>query len=142
MDAATAFVLDGSLTLVWGFADEHDAYAADILDRMPDLQAYVPSLWPLEVANALLVGERRGRTTQADTAQFLAILDAFPITVDDETVARAWVETMHLARAHNLSSYDASYLELAMRLGLPLATLDGKLKNAATAVGILLFVGP
>ncbi len=139
MDATNAFVLDGSVTMVWGFADENDSYAAAILDQMPDLQAYVPNLWPLEVANALLVGERRNRTTPADTTHFLAILGTFPITVDDETVNRAWVETMHLARAHNLSSYDASYLELAMRLGLPLATLDGKLKTAAKALGVLLF---
>ncbi len=139
MDATNAFVLDGSVTLVWGFTDENDDYAAAILDKMPDLQAYVPNLWPLEVANALLVGERRGRTTPADSAHFLAILGTFPIAVDDETVARAWVETMHLARAHRLSSYDASYLELAMRLGLPLATLDDKLKTAAKAVGVLLY---
>jgi predicted nucleic acid-binding protein len=91
------------------------------------------------VANALLVGERRGRITPADTAHCLAILGTFPIIVDHETVARAWVETMHLARAHKLSSYDVSYLELAMRLGLPLATLDDKLKAAAKAVGVVLF---
>ncbi len=140
MDATNAFVLDGSVTLVWGFADEDDDYAAAILDRMPDLQAHVPGLWPLEVANALLVGERRGRTTPAQAAHFLALLGTFPIAVDDQTVARAWVETMHLARTHNLSAYDASYLELAMRFGLPLATLDGKLKAAATAVGVSPFV--
>jgi predicted nucleic acid-binding protein len=140
MDATDAFVLDGSVTLAWGFTDKGDGYATAILDKMPDLQAYVSGLWPLEVANALLVGERHGRTTPADAARFLAILGTFPITADSETVARAWVETMHLARAHNLSTYDAAYLELAMRLGLPLATLDGKLKAAATAVGITLFV--
>jgi len=140
MDATTSFILDGSVTLVWGFADENDSYATAILDKMSDLQAFVPNLWRLEVANALLVGERRGRTTPADTAHFLAILGTFPITIDDETVARAWVETMHLARAHKLSAYDASYLELAMRLGLPIATLDEKLKTAATAVGVSLFV--
>ncbi len=136
MDATGGFVLDGSVTLVWVFADEGDDYAAAILDKMPDLQAHVPALWALEVANALLVGERRGRTTPAMSAHFLALLGTFPITVDDETVARAWFETMHLARAHKLSAYDASYLELAMRLGLPLATLDGKLNAAATAVGV------
>ncbi|MGO9464305.1 MAG: type II toxin-antitoxin system VapC family toxin, partial [Isosphaeraceae bacterium] len=104
-----------------------------------DLQAHVPSLWPLEVANALLVGERRGRITSAETARFVAILGAFPITVDDQTVAHAWTDTMHLARAHNLSSYDAAYLELAIRFGLPLAALDGRLKAAAGAVGVPLF---
>ena len=139
MDANDAFVLDGSITMVWGFEDEADDYAEAILGRMPDLQAHVPSLWPLEVANALLVGERRKRITPAESARFLALLEAFPITVDDETVAHAWADTMHLARAHNLSSYDASYLELAIRLGLPLAAQDGKLKKAAQAVGVPFF---
>jgi len=141
MDARNNFVLDGSVTMVWGFEDEVDDYAEAILERMPDLQAHVPSLWPLEVANALLVGERRRRITSAETARFLAILGAFPITVDEQTVAHAWTDTMHLARAHNLSSYDAAYLELAIRLGLPLAALDGKLKTAAGAMGVPLFEG-
>jgi len=127
------------VTLVWGFEDGADAYATAILERMPELQAHVPPLWPLEVANALLVGERRRRITPAETARFLAILATFPITVDDETVAHAWLDTMHLARAQNLSSYDAAYLELALRRGLPLAALDGKLKTAAQAVGVPLF---
>jgi predicted nucleic acid-binding protein len=142
MDAANAFVLDGSVTMVWGFDDEADAYAEAILDEMPVLQAYVPSLWPLEVANVLIVGERRNRITPADSSRFLAILSAFPITVDDQTVTRAWSDTIHLARAHNLSAYDASYLELAIRLGLPLACLDGRLKTAATAAGVALFTPP
>ena len=141
MDATNNFVLDGSVTMVWGFEDEADEYAEAILERMPDLQAHVPSLWPLEVANALLVGERRRRITPAETARFIAILGAFPITVDDQTVGHAWADTMHLARAHNLSSYDAAYLELAIRLGLPLAALDGKLKTAAGAMGVPLFEG-
>ncbi len=141
MDATKNFVLDGSVTMVWGFEDEADEYAEAILERMPDLQAHVPSLWPLEVANALLVGEHRRRITSAETARFIAILGAFPITVDDQTVAHAWAHTMHLARAHNLSSYDAAYLELAVRLGLPLAALDGKLKTAAGAMGVPLFEG-
>ena len=129
------------MTLVWGFEDGADAYATAILERMPELQAHVPPLWPLEVANALLVGERR-RITPAETARFLAILATFPITVDDETVAHAWLDTVHLARAQNLSSYDAAYLELALRRGLPLAALDGKLKTAAQAVGVPLFEMP
>jgi predicted nucleic acid-binding protein len=139
MDAANAFVLDGSVTMVWGFDDEADSYAEAILDKMPELQAHVPSLWPLEVANVLIVGERRNRVTAADAARFLAILSAFPIAVDDQTVAHAWSDTMHLARAHNLSAYDAAYLELAIRVGLPLAALDGRLKTAAQAMGVPLF---
>jgi len=139
MDATEAFVLDGSVTMVWGFEDEAGDYADAILNRMPNLQAYVPSLWSLEVANVLLVGERRKRMTPADTSRFLAILGTFPITVDEETVTQAWADTLHLARAHNLSAYDAAYLELAIRRGLPLATLDAKLKAAANAVGVPIY---
>jgi len=136
MAKTNEFVLDGSVTIVWGFEDEDNGYATAVLDRMPGLQARVPSLWPLEVANALIVGERRGRTTSAETARFLAILATLPILVDDQTAVRAWADTPHLARAHGLSAYDASYLELAIRRGLPLASLDAKLNIAAAAVGV------
>ena len=136
MDQIGGFVLDNSITMVWGFEDEADPYAAAILDLMPGLRAYVPALWPLEVANALLVGERRKRIKRADAAQFLAILGSFPITVDDEMTARAWGDTLDVARSQGLSVYDAAYLELAMRRGLPLATLDARLKAAAEAVGV------
>jgi predicted nucleic acid-binding protein len=136
---AGEFVLDNSVTMVWGFDDEADPYAEDLLDLMPAARAYVPTLWPLEVANALLVGERRRRITPADASMFLSLLRTFPITVDDETTTRAWSETLNLARSQALSVYDAAYLELAMRRGLPIATLDDKLKAAATAVGVSLY---
>ena len=106
---------------------------------MPGLPARVPSLWPLEIANTLLVGERRGRTSSAEAARFLKLLGTFPIAVDAETVARAWGDTILLARTHRLSVYDASYLELAIPLGLPLATLDRRLKSAAASAGVPLF---
>jgi predicted nucleic acid-binding protein len=131
-----AFVLDGSVTLVWAFEDETDAYAEAVADSFASAQAVVPALWPLEVANGLLVGERRKRITEAKVAPFLALLKILPIAVDDETALRAWQETLHLARAHQLSVYDAAYLEVAVRRGLPLATLDDDLKAAAAAVGV------
>ena len=84
----------------------------------------------------MLVGERRKRITEAKVAQFLTLLQSLPITVDDETDLRAWQETLHLARLHDLSVYDAAYLEVAVRLGLPLASLDDKLKAAAAAAGV------
>ena len=136
---ATQFVLDSSVTLVWAFEDETDTYAEAVADSLPDVQAVVSALWPLEVANALLVGERRKRTTEAKVAQFLALLETFPISVDDETHVRAWQDTLHLARSHSLSVYDATYLELALRRGLPLASLDDGLKNAAAAAGVPVF---
>ena len=133
---AGSFVLDCSITLAWFFEDETDAYADAVRDSLASVSAVVPSLWPLEVANALLVGERRKQTTEAKATAFLTLLKSLPITTDDETATRAWQEALHLARARNLSAYDAAYLELALRLGLPLATLDRPLTAAAKAVGV------
>ncbi len=134
-----SFVLDGSITLAWAFEDETDAYAEAVADRLPDGQAIVPLLWSLEVANGLRVGERRKRTIAAKTAPFLAFLQSFPLGIDDETALRAWQDTLHLARAHHLSLHDATYLELAVRRRLPLASLDAGLKAAAAAVGVAAF---
>jgi predicted nucleic acid-binding protein len=130
------FVLDCSVAVAWFFEDETDAYAEAVQDSLATASAVVPALWPLEVGNALLVGERRRRTTEAKVTTFLTLLQALPIAVDDETTTRAWQETLQLARAQNLSLYDATYLELALRRGLPLASLDSKLKAAAAAVGV------
>jgi predicted nucleic acid-binding protein len=127
------FVLDGSISLAWFFEDEADAYAEAVEDSLAEASAIVPSLWSLEVANGALVGERRKRTTEAKVTQFLSLLKSLPITTDDETAARAWQETLQLARTHKLSVYDAAYLELAIRRGLPLATLDEDLEAAAAA---------
>src|SRR4051812_39668080 len=101
-----AFVLDGSVTLVWAFEDETDAYAESALDSFGEQSGVVPAVWPLEVANALLMGERRKRISEAKVAQFLALLQSLPISIDDETTVRAWQETLHLARLHNLTVYD------------------------------------
>lgn len=130
------FVLDGSLALAWYFADEASPYADAVAQGLATREAVVPMLWRLEIANALVVGERRRRSTQAQAAAFVARLERLPIVVDDQTDARAWGETLRLARAHTLSAYDAAYLELAMRLGLPLASLDGQLLAASAAVGV------
>src|SRR5262245_58506524 len=119
-----AFVLDGSVALAWCFSDEADPFADAIAKRFPDIEAVVPALWHLEVANALLMGERRGRSNEKDTVAWTTFLAALPITVDEQTDGRAFGDTLSLARAHNLSVYDAAYLELALRRGLPIATLD------------------
>jgi predicted nucleic acid-binding protein len=131
-----AFVLDGSVAVAWCFPDEQAPYPQAVLDSLATTRAFVPSLWPLEVGNSLLVGERRRRSTQADTTHWLGFLALLPITVDDETTIRAWQDTLSQARAQELSVYDAAYLELAMRRGLPLASLDERLKAAALAVGV------
>jgi predicted nucleic acid-binding protein len=131
-----AFVLDGSVTMAWFFQDETDAYAEAVEDALARVEAVVPAIWPLEVANTLVVSERRKRSMEAQATTWLSYLRALPIVVDDETATRAWDDTLSLARAHQLSAYDAAYLELALRRGLPLASLDDKLKAAAKAVGI------
>jgi len=133
------FVLDGSLTLAWYFSDEADLYADAVAKGLATREAIVPSLWRLEIANTLVVGERRKRSTEAQAASFLARLEVLPIVIDDATDARAWSETIRLARTHTLSAYDAAYLELAMRRGLPIASLDDQLKAAAKAVGVAQF---
>ena len=132
-------VVDSSISVAWCFADEQDEYSRSVLSALVSQPAYVPDLWPLEVANTLLVGERRKRSTQANTMTWLGFLAALPIIIDDETRTHAFGNTLNLARAHNLSVYDAAYLELAIRRGLPLATLDAKLKAASLAVGVPLF---
>lgn len=142
MDVKEDFVLDNSITMSWCFPDEQDPYARDVLKALPNGAATVPALWPLEVANILLVGERRGRINQADTATFIGLLEGLPIRVDDETSEHAMKASLNLARAQCLSVYDAAYLELAMRRGLPIATLDAKLKAAAAAAGVPTYAVP
>jgi predicted nucleic acid-binding protein len=135
-------VIDSSVSVAWCFPDEKGPYPQAVLESLATQQAIVPSLWPLEVANALLMGERRKRSTPDETLKSVRFLDALPINLDDETRAHAFGHTLHLARLHNLSAYDAAYLELAMRRGLPLATLDDKLKTAAKAVGVAIYLPP
>ena len=91
------------------------------------------------MANTLLVGERRKCSTQANTVQWMTFLASLPISVDDHTHFHAFGDITTLGRSHNLSAYDAAYLELAMRRGLPLATVDDKLKAAAKVVGVMLY---
>jgi predicted nucleic acid-binding protein len=132
-------IIDSSIAIAWCFPDENDDYSQSVLDAIATEPAFVPDLWHLEVANTLVVGERRKRSTQVETVAWMGFLTALPITVDEETKTHAFTDTTHLARANNLSAYDAAYLELAMRRGLPLATLDEKLKTAARAVGVPLY---
>jgi predicted nucleic acid-binding protein len=132
-------VIDSSVAIAWCFPDEQDDYSQSVLSALASMWAVVPDLWHLEVANTLLVGERRKRSTQANTVTWLGFLVALPIAVDEETRLRAFGPTLGLAREHNLSAYDAAYLELAIRRDLPLATLDDKLKTAAQAFGVPVF---
>lgn len=124
-------VLDCSVVMAWCFEDEASRYADRVLAHLEAGEAFVPTIWSLEVANALLVAERRKRMAETDTGRFVALLGGLPIAVDSDTPTQALGATMRLARNEKLSSYDAAYLELATRRGLPLATLDAKLKRAA-----------
>ncbi|HEY64976.1 MAG TPA: type II toxin-antitoxin system VapC family toxin [Caldilineae bacterium] len=142
MRASNAFVLDASVALAWGFEDETNPYTEAVLDALAEGEAFVPTIWPLEVGNALLVAERRGRLSQADTVQFLSLLQELPITIEPTRPERMFGEILALAREQRLSTYDASYLDLAMRLGIPLATQDEALRQAATRCGVSVHGAP
>lgn len=132
----SGLVLDGSAALAWCFEDEETEATKRLRHEVRANGAIVPRLWRLEVANALLQAERRRRLTQGKTAALLGLLREMPIVIDDETDNRAFADTLHLARAHDLSAYDAAYLELALRRTLPLATLDRDLARAAKRAGV------
>lgn len=131
-----AFVLDSSITMAWFFPDEATETTDRLRGALIDSRAFVPSLWPVEVGNALLIATRRGRIRAAEWPQIRGYLSALPIEIDPVSVARTWGASLEIARTHQLSAYDAMYLELAMRLRMPLATLDRGLRNAATAAGV------
>ncbi len=127
----TLAVLDASVAISWCFADQASAETDRMLDIVRDDGALVPGLWFLEVGNVLLQAERRGKITAPDVAVRLELMSALPIMVDQNTVGRAWNEVLDLARAEQLSVYDAAYLELAIRRRLPLFTRDRALADAA-----------
>ena len=132
-------VMDASVTLTWLYPDETSVEAYEVLDALADATAMVPSIWTLEIANAVLVGERRQRLATADVSRFLGLIEGLRIERDEQTSSRALAYILPLARGCGLSAYDAAYLELAARVNLPLATLDEKLKRAAESSGVGLF---
>lgn len=136
------FVLDASVTVAWILPNEVNSFTEHVLDELRRSAALVPSIWPLEVGNVILVAERRGRISEAQAAELLGRLDDLPIHTMATPLLRATQQLLMLARQHNLSVYDASYLELAMREGLPLATQDERLRAAAQGVGVQLFSPP
>jgi predicted nucleic acid-binding protein len=124
--------------MAWCFEDEADEYADSVLGLFAGSEATVPSIWTLEVANVLLVGERKKRLTEADTLRFIKLLRELPIVVDQQTPGYALSEILSVGRQQGLSAYDAAYLELAMREGIELATRDNRLKRAAQKCGVKL----
>ncbi len=129
-------VLDASVAVAAVLPEPNSSNAQAILARIVDDGAVVPALWYLEVGNTLLVAERRGSVAIGDHKASLRRLAAFPIVADLETSTRAWRETIELAERHRLTLYDAAYLELSLRRGLPLATFDAALRRAANAVNV------
>ncbi len=130
------FVLDASVSLSWFFEDEDSDFARRVLRRLSTDTALVPSLWPIEVANVLVVAERRGRAGTAQVAAAIALSKNLPISVQDADSELVFGAVLDLARLQGLSAYDAAYLDLAMREGLPLATQDAAMRAAAEAVGV------
>jgi predicted nucleic acid-binding protein len=129
-------VIDASVTLSWFFEDGRTKQLDSVLDLVAESGATVPGLWPLEVANALLMAHKRARISTAFRHQAIERLARLPIAIDLETNTRAWTSTLPLAEKTELSVHDASYLELAIRLNVPLASADGKLCAAAKRAGV------
>lgn len=131
-----AFIIDASITMAWCFADEATPAAAKVQERLEKESVLVPSHWFLEVTNVLATAEKRKRITPASSVGFLTLLEAMEIEVDVEAPGRAFAHLLPLCRSHGLTSYDAAYLELALRRRLPLATLDDDLRSATRRLGI------
>ena len=132
-------MLDASVTLAWAFEDEAEGYADAALEALSDGgRAIVPDLWGYEVVNALVVGERRERILPAESARFLKLLQEMPIGFE-ETSFSGLPGLASLAREHALSAYDAAYLGVAARRGIPLATRDRSLREAARRSGVAVF---
>ena len=136
-----SLVLDSSATLAWVYSDETTGPIRHVFDLLSEDGAWVPGLWKLEVANILEMGVRRGRHDAAFRDATLADLALLPIRLDPETDRQAWGATAQLAARHRLTLYDAAYLELALRRGLSLATLDHELRSAASAEGVVILGG-
>lgn len=131
-------VIDASSTLPWFFDDEATAETDELFIQVQSSGAFVPGIWKTEVANVFWIGERRGRVTEDQVADFIFDLRSLPVTVDYQTIEDPFDLIADLARRFQITVYDASYLELAHRSGLPLATLNQRLKAAAQSLGIVL----
>ncbi|MDE0082081.1 MAG: type II toxin-antitoxin system VapC family toxin [Gammaproteobacteria bacterium] len=130
------FVLDCSLAMAWVFPDEATETTDRLLDALTDGRAFVPALWPVEVANVLLVATWRRRIAETDWPRIRRNLDALPIRIDPASTSRIWDEVLEVAHAYHLSVYDSMYLELAIRMQLPMATVDPALAAAGRAAGL------
>jgi predicted nucleic acid-binding protein len=133
-----SFVLDSSVAMSWCFRDEAAVPTRKLLDGMGITLAVVPAWWYVELANVLALAEKNGRIDSARVAEFIALVEGFKVEVDNEAPQRAFSHLLPLCRTHKLTSYDAIYLDLAVRRQLPLATLDEPLRKAAKKLGVKL----
>lgn len=136
----STIVLDCSVTISWFMSNEVSKTSLSILDKVAEYGAIVPTIWPLEVSNVLLISQRNKRITKEQRHSALYALSELPINIDQFTSKHAWQETIELAERYTLSLYDACYLELSLRCTLPLATFDNHLKQAASLAGVVLLV--
>jgi predicted nucleic acid-binding protein len=131
-----SFVLDCSVTMAWCFLDEATPTTVDLFHRAVNDSALVPYLWYLEVTNTLMLSERKARLNFTQVIEFIALIQSFDIEVDTQDTDQVFASLFPLCRSHGLTSYDAVYLDLAMRRQLPLATLDESLRKAAKKAGV------
>jgi predicted nucleic acid-binding protein len=135
---SAAFVVDCSIAMAWLFRDEATPKTMALLNRLATETALVPAWWSIEITNGLAVAERKGRITAAQSDAFIADLSKLGIERDNEAADRAFTHLLALCRTHRLTSYDAIYLDLAIRRSLPLATLDNDLRKIAKKLGVAL----
>lgn len=133
--------MDASVALAWAFPDESSGYAEEVLIALNGRTILVPALWAIEITNAVLVAERRKRVAQPEVRRFVELLRELTVVMDSQGLAESVSNILLLGRQHGLSAYDAAYLDVAMRHGAPLATLDGGLRKAGRKAGIEIFRG-
>lgn len=134
-----AFILDCSMTMAWCFEDETSEYSEKTLNALSESIAWVPALWPIEVANSLIIATRKKRISYVKAIAFKQHVDIFSISIDNYLISNPIELIFDLAKETGLTAYDAVYLELAIRKNLPLATLDSELKKSAQKIGLPLY---
>jgi predicted nucleic acid-binding protein len=135
----TGIVIDASVALAWCFPDELSEYADEVLVALEGHAILVPALWSIEITNAVLMAERRKRVKQPEIRRFIELLDGLTVIIDSQSVTESVANILPIAREYGLSAYDATYLDVAVRHGAPLATLDGALQRAGRKAGIEIF---
>ena len=135
---SAVFVVDCSIAMAWLFHDEATPRTTALLNRLATETALVPAWWFIEITNVLAMAERKGRITPTQSDAFIADLGKLGIERDEEAPLRAFTYVLPLCRKHRLTSYEAIYLDLAIRRNLPLATLDDDLRKTAKKLGVRL----